>query len=64
MDYEGTTGERPKKALVEKLMSGYLEALMKLAASDMAAFKAVQEVSAPTWLYRTDRLNPFKPLLR
>ncbi|KAK9909265.1 hypothetical protein WJX75_009736 [Coccomyxa subellipsoidea] len=44
LDYEGTTGERPKKLLVEKLMSGYLEALIKLAADDITVFKAIQEV--------------------
>lgn len=45
LDYKGTTGERPKKTFIGKLMSGYLEALMKLAADDMAVFKAIQEVS-------------------
>ncbi|BDA41320.1 Putative epoxidase LasC [Coccomyxa sp. Obi] len=44
LNFEGTTGERPKKGLTEKLMGSYLDALLDLAATDMAVFKSVQEV--------------------
>ncbi|CAL8461959.1 g1490 [Coccomyxa elongata] len=44
LNFEGTTGERPKKGLAEKLMGGYLDALLDVAANDMAVFKSVQEV--------------------
>ena len=55
LDYEGTTGERPKKLLVEKLMSGYLEALIKLAADDITVFKAIQEVRDSRLLSHNDK---------
>ncbi|EIE25061.1 hypothetical protein COCSUDRAFT_61305 [Coccomyxa subellipsoidea C-169] len=42
--FSATTGERPKKGPMEKLMGSYLEDLMKLSIRDLAVFKSVQEV--------------------
>ncbi len=53
LGYEATTGERPKKGPMEKLMGSYLEDLMKLSIRDLAVFKSVQEVCRFFFAFRT-----------
>ncbi|BDA41321.1 Putative epoxidase LasC [Coccomyxa sp. Obi] len=43
-NFEGTTGERPKKGPIQQLMASYMEALLDLAAVDMAVYKPLQQV--------------------
>ncbi|CAL8461958.1 g1489 [Coccomyxa elongata] len=43
-NFQGTTGERPKKGPVKQLMSSYMKALLELAAIDMSVYKPLQRV--------------------